>query len=140
PNAKATWLKPELVCEVAFAEITNDGVFRHPSFKGMRDDKKAKDVIRETELPAEDIVAEVNQQDSEPTVKKPLVKAPKGTIPKTLLHPTEKAHVKKIWGHDLKFTNLDKLYWPEDNISKRDMFNYYYQVAEYMLPHLKDRP
>ncbi|RZM15831.1 MAG: DNA ligase, partial [Pedobacter sp.] len=41
PKAKATWLKPELVCEVAFSEVTSDGVFRHPSFEGMRIDKKA---------------------------------------------------------------------------------------------------
>jgi bifunctional non-homologous end joining protein LigD len=40
----------------------------------------------------------------------------------------------------LKFTNLSKVYWPEDGITKRDMFNYYYQVAEYILPYLKDRP
>ena len=47
-GAKPTWLKPELVCEVAFAEVTSDGVFRQASFKGMRTDKKAKDVILET--------------------------------------------------------------------------------------------
>ncbi|HEX6431443.1 MAG TPA: non-homologous end-joining DNA ligase, partial [Niastella sp.] len=41
PKATATWLKPALVCEVAFAEITSDGVMRHPSFEGMRVDKKA---------------------------------------------------------------------------------------------------
>ena len=34
PMAKATWLKPQLVCEVAFSEVTSDGVFRHPSFPG----------------------------------------------------------------------------------------------------------
>ena len=46
-GAKPTWLKPQLVCEVAFAEVTSDGVFRQASFKGMRTDKKAKDVTRE---------------------------------------------------------------------------------------------
>jgi bifunctional non-homologous end joining protein LigD len=48
--------------------------------------------------------------------------------------------VRKVCGHELKFTNLDKIYWPEDKVTKRDLFNYYYQVAEYMLPYLKDRP
>jgi bifunctional non-homologous end joining protein LigD len=57
-----------------------------------------------------------------------------------LLNPKEETQVKKICGHDLKFTNLSKVYWPEDGITKRDMFNYYYQVAEYILPYLKDRP
>jgi bifunctional non-homologous end joining protein LigD len=48
PNAKAVWLKPDLICEVSFREMTSDGVMRHPSFQGMRIDKKAKDVILET--------------------------------------------------------------------------------------------
>jgi bifunctional non-homologous end joining protein LigD len=41
------WVEPKLVCEVAFAEWTNDGRLRHPSFQGLRADKLAKDVIRE---------------------------------------------------------------------------------------------
>jgi bifunctional non-homologous end joining protein LigD len=43
----AHWVKPELVCEVAFAEFTADGVIRHGSFLGLRTDKKAKEVVRE---------------------------------------------------------------------------------------------
>ena len=46
-GAKPTWLKPELVAEVAYAEITSDGVFRQASFKGMRVDKNAKDIVLE---------------------------------------------------------------------------------------------
>ncbi|MBV9930995.1 MAG: DNA ligase D [Alphaproteobacteria bacterium] len=49
PDARgAHWVKPELVCEVAFAEFTSEGVVRHPSFLGLRADKKAKEVVRET--------------------------------------------------------------------------------------------
>jgi len=40
----------------------------------------------------------------------------------------------------MTFTNLSKLYWPKEKITKRDMLNYYYQVAPYILPYLKDRP
>ena len=47
PKAAVTWLKPQLVCEVSYAEITTDGVMRHPSFEGLREDKKAKDVVKE---------------------------------------------------------------------------------------------
>ena len=47
PHAKVTWLKPRLVCEVNYADITQDGVFRHPSFVAMREDKDAKDVVIE---------------------------------------------------------------------------------------------
>jgi len=45
PQAKATWLKPELACEVSYAEMTSDGVMRHPSFEGLREDKDVKDMI-----------------------------------------------------------------------------------------------
>ncbi len=138
PKAKATWLKPELVCEVAFSEVTSDGVFRHPSFQGMRVDKKAKDVIRELPKHTTDVVdsPDKEQEDNNMTALKPLKEKER----KTLLNPTDETQVRKICGHDLKFTNLSKIYWPEDKVSKRDMFNYYYQVAEYILPYLKDRP
>ena len=36
PDARAVWLKPKLICEVSFTEMTTDGVMRHPSFEGMR--------------------------------------------------------------------------------------------------------
>jgi bifunctional non-homologous end joining protein LigD len=137
PNATATYLKPVLVCEVSFAEVTSDGVFRHPSFEGMRADKKAKDVVRETAA----ATAQITKEAAEGTKpKNKLVAAPAKGSAKTLLNPTEETQVKKIKSHELKFTNLSKVYWPEDGYTKRDMFNYYYQVAEYILPYLKDRP
>lgn len=148
PKAKATWLKPELVCEVAFSEITTDGVFRHPSFEGMRRDKKAKEVLREVAAETETIVADVKTEpedvnkDKEKTSDKhaAAVRPLKAKERKTLLNPKDETQTRKVCGHDLKFTNLSKLYWPEDKVTKRDMFNYYYQVAEYILPYLKDRP
>jgi bifunctional non-homologous end joining protein LigD len=42
------WLKPQLVAEIRFTEWTKDGVLRHPSFLGLREDKAASDVVRET--------------------------------------------------------------------------------------------
>jgi bifunctional non-homologous end joining protein LigD len=59
---------------------------------------------------------------------------------KTLLNPTDETQVRNIGGHELKFTNLSKVFWPEINVTKRDMLNYYYQVVPYMLPYMKDRP
>ncbi len=135
PKAEAVWLKPELVCEVSFTEITADGVFRHPSFEGMRSDKKASDVVLENALPT----SSVNVENTKKTNGK-LVDPPKRGGEKTLLNPTEATQVKKVNGQNLKFTNLNKIYWPDEGYTKRDMFNYYYQVAEYILPHLKDRP
>ena len=138
PKAKATWLKPELVCEIAFAEVTSDGVFRHPSFRGMRTDKKAGDVVREKVVHTNEIV----EQGEDKTMEKhdDLIKPPKEQQRKTLLNPKDETQVRKICGHELKFTNLSKIYWPEDKVTKRDMFNFYYQIAEYILPYLKDRP
>ncbi|WP_242334253.1 MULTISPECIES: non-homologous end-joining DNA ligase [Anaeromyxobacter] len=43
----AHWVRPELVCEVAFTEWTHDGKIRHPSFQGLREDKRPEDVVRE---------------------------------------------------------------------------------------------
>jgi len=137
PKAKATWLKPELVCEVAYSEVTSDGVFRHPSFQGMRIDKKAKDVVRETPQDTIEVIEAVKEQ---PNAHAHAIKPPKQKERKTLLNPQDETQVRKVCGHDLKFTNLSKVYWPENKITKRDMFNYYYQVAEYILPYLKDRP
>ena len=135
-GAKPTWLKPELVCEVAFAEVTSDGVFRQASFKGMRIDKKAKDVVLETPADTEETVEKADEQ----TTRTQAITPPKDMERKTLLNPKDETQVRKICGHDIKFTHLSKVYWPEDHVTKRDMFNYYYRVAEYILPYLKDRP
>jgi bifunctional non-homologous end joining protein LigD len=138
-GAKPTWLKPELVGEVAFAEVTSDGVFRQASFKGMREDKKAKDVILETPKDTDETVKEAEVKEK-PKETHTAIKPPTDTDRKTLLNPKDETQVRKICGHDLKFTHLSKVYWPEDGVTKRDMFNYYYRVAEYILPYLKDRP
>lgn len=135
PKATANWLKPRLVCEISFAEVTTDGVFRHPSFEGMRSDKEAREVTREMEASTDQVVSEVEYKD-----EKPILNAPKKAIRRSLLNPNEETQVRKVHGHELKFTHLSKVYWPDDGVSKRDMLNYYYQVAEFILPYLKDRP
>jgi bifunctional non-homologous end joining protein LigD len=127
PLATATWLKPKLVCEVSYAEITEDGVMRHPSFEGMREDKPAASVVAETA---------VAFNGKAPKLLKPV----KTGIRKTLLNPSEETQVKKINGHQLSFSHLSKIYWPDEKYTKRDMLNYYYQVAEYILPYLVNRP
>jgi bifunctional non-homologous end joining protein LigD len=134
PHAKATWLKPQLVCEVSFTEMTKDGVMRHPSFEGMRIDKEANDVVAEKETPVKEIVKETKLH------KKKILTASKDKDRKTLLNPSEETQVRKVHGHEIKFTNLSKIYWPESKVTKRDMLNYYYQMAPMILPYLKDRP
>lgn len=125
-GAKPTWLKPKLVCEVNYAEVTSEGVFRQASFKGMREDKDADKVVLEKPADADKTVAE---SESKPPTDR-----------RTLLNPREETQTRKINGKELKFTHLSKVYWPGEGITKRDLFNYYYRMAEYILPYLKDRP
>jgi bifunctional non-homologous end joining protein LigD len=142
-GAKPAWLKPELVCEVGFAEVTSDGVFRQASFKGMRTDKKAGDVVLETPVDTAELVpkAEPAKHKMEQSRSADIKLHPvKNTDRKTLLNPTEDSQVKKVCGHELKFNHVTKFYWPEDKITKGQMLNYYYQVGEYIIPYLKDRP
>ncbi|GAB3018745.1 DNA ligase D [Niabella terrae] len=132
PEATATWLKPKLICEVSFTEMTTDGVMRHPSFDGMRADKKPGEVILEKEVDTEKIV---------PMAKDSIRIKPAGKGErKSLLNPHEQTQVRKVSGHELKFTNLNKVFWPKEKYVKRNLINYYYQVAPFILPYLKDRP
>jgi bifunctional non-homologous end joining protein LigD len=134
PKAKVTWLKPKLVCEVSYTEMTDEGIMRHPSFEGMRTDKKAIDVKKEKAIPTNKIV----EQKASAVTKH--IRPTSDKSRKTLLNPSEETQVKIINGHELKFTNTSKVYWPKEGYTKRDMLNYYYQVAPYLLPYLKDRP
>ncbi len=135
PKAAVTWLKPQLVCEISYRELTKDGAIRHPSFKGLREDKNAKDIRRETETPVEHVIKEEKVLNN-----KKLLSAPAKKERKTLLNPKEETQTRNIGGHDLKFSNLSKVFWPKEKITKRDMLNYYYQIAPFILPYMKDRP
>ena len=141
PHATVVWLKPKLICEVSFAEMTSDGVMRHPSFEGMRVDKKATDVMREKEDSTKRIL---QKKEKGKNIKQSLTSEYLAPVAnkdrKTLLNPTDETQLRKINGHELKFTNLSKPYWPKEKITKRDLLNYYYQIVPYMMPHLKDRP
>ena len=130
PLAKAVWLKPEIVCEVSYIEKTADGELRHPSFKGLREDKSAKDVQSEDPISLSKIenLSDLNLIGIEKKERK------------TLLNPTENIQIKNIKGHSIKFNNLNKIFWPEEGYTKRDLLNYYYQIAPFIIPYLKDRP
>lgn len=141
-GAKPFWLKPELVCEVNIAEITSDGKVRQASFKGMRKDKNPKDVILEVPADTSETVAGVDQApqkvQTKPNSQKSMSK--KVQPEASFLDPEKDSQTVKVNDCPLTFNHLSKVYWPEDGITKRDMFNYYDQVAEYMVPYLKDRP
>lgn len=105
---RAHWVNPVLVCEIEFTEWTKDNHLRHPSFKGMRLDKKATEVIHEVETP----VGKVKKEKSPAKSKK----------------------------SRFIITNPDKVLYPEDNITKQDLLEYYEMVSDYILPYLSLRP
>lgn len=131
-QAIAVWLKPELVCEVGFTEMTKEGVMRHPAFKAMRTDKKANEVILEKAVDPEEIIPEAKTKSAS--------KSRGSKDRKSFLASPEKTQVQEINGNEIKFTNLSKIYWPKEKITKRDLLNYYHEVAPFILPYLKDRP
>lgn len=137
PKITATWLKPELICEVSFTEMTTEGLMRHPSFEGMREDKAAEEVVLEKAIAKDERISTKNKKAMK---EKTGSKAADKHAAEFLLNPDEDTQQIKIKGHALKFTNLDKIYWPIEKVTKRDMINYYDQIAPFILPYLLDRP
>jgi bifunctional non-homologous end joining protein LigD len=114
-----TWTRPELVCEVRFTNWTDDGRLRAPVFAGLRPDVDPAECVRES--------------SAEPP---PVAVQPRAI----LLDPSLKEAQIVVDGHRLKFTNLNKLFYPKDGVLKRDLLNYYDAVAPLIVPYLKDRP
>lgn len=116
------WLSPKLVAEIRYASLTADGLMRHASFVGLRDDKSPKDIkLERPVLSSSTKVAGANYGAG-------------------WLDLTQTAQAKKVQGHPLKFTNLKKVFWPQQGITKGDVINYYHQMAPFILPYLKNRP
>ena len=152
-NAPVHWVKPELVCEVSFREWTKDEVMRHPVFLGMRDDRPAKSVRREsTQGEPSNVVAskrppldKVGLQGGVPRAtnkEKPLpdsLLVQGGGKPAELKLPAKEGSI-PVDGRTVKLTNLNKVYWPEEKFTKRDLVTYYHEIAPFILPYLKDRP
>ena len=134
PKAEVTWVKPIVVAEISYREMTSGGAIRQPSFKGLRQDKNASSVVWEK---AQDIKQILKENK---LVKEKVIAAPKNAGRKTLLNPKDETQTRIIQTRELRFTNLSKVYWPAEKYTKRDMINYYYQVAPFMVPYMKDRP
>lgn len=134
PKATVTWVKPKVVAEIGYREQTRGGAIRQPSFKGLREDKKPSEVVREIPANTNELVKENK------LVKQKIIKAPMKKERKTVLNPKEETQTRMIGGNEIRFTNLSKVFWPKEGYTKRDMINYYYQVAPYILPYMKDRP
>src|SRR5262249_6737683 len=115
---KATWVKPLLVCEVRFTEWTSDKRLRAPVFLGFRDDIDPDQCRLDESIPMSD---------------SGLRKADAGKTPST-------ASAIRKSPSDIAFTNLDKVFRPEDGYTKGDLIEYYGRISPYLIPHLQDRP
>ncbi|MEJ7822417.1 MAG: DNA ligase D [Chitinophagaceae bacterium] len=144
PKATVTWVQPKVVCEISYRELTKDGAIRHPSFKGIREDKNAKELAPSIPIaigtPKGDASEGSSNNDSSILHDKKIFSTAGKKVRNTFLNPKDEQQTRNIGGHDLKFTSLSKIYWPKEKVSKRDMLNYYYQVAPYMVPYYKDKP
>ncbi len=130
---RAHWVKPQLVAEIAFTEWTEDGTLRHPSFQGLREDKKARDVVRER--PAEEKAkgGRRKAKDARTAASRPKAAARRGHAGASAVEP---ANV--VAGVTL--SNPDKLLYPDAGLTKMDVARYYETMADWMLPHLRNRP
>ncbi len=119
------WVKPELVVEAEFAGVTHGGVLRQGSFKGIREDKAAGDVVREV-----------------PAVKAP---DPKTAIGSSRSRPARAASSKSnqkqntIAGDAVRLTHPDRVFWPDVGVTKADLAAYYVSVWDWMKPHILGR-
>jgi bifunctional non-homologous end joining protein LigD len=129
-----TWVKPDLVAQVKFAERTSDGILRAPVFMGLREDKAARDVV-EIEIVAPPTAGRHSQPQTPGE--------PAEIIDELQQHKGEKL-ILKVEGHEIAFSNLNKVFWPAHGdqraLTKRDLVVYFARVAPYLLPHLHDRP
>lgn len=147
-NMPVTWVEPRLVCEVKLSGWTSDGSMRHPVFIGLREDKSPEEVQKEKPAHTEDIRIDLphkeryssrgKKKNSPVSSKLPGKKIDTGKS--ISMDQGKKDKEIRLEGHILKLTNLDKLYWKKEKITKLDLINYYLKMAPLILPYLHDRP
>jgi bifunctional non-homologous end joining protein LigD len=114
-----TWVEPRLVCEVEFTEWTDEGLLRQPVFLRFRDDKKPEECIG-----GAGAFWAGGQRGSGSEEPAEIVRGPE---------PPSAPHT-------VTFTNLQKIFWPDDGYTKGDLIEYYRAISPWMLPYLADRP
>ncbi len=134
-NEKPSWTAPALVARVRFSGWTQEHSLRHPVFLALRADARPKDCLWESEVAA--------------TATPDLVRVPevvgkvlttKAQIEAELLKGRLENVAIELDGKRLRFSNLNKVYFPESGYTKRNLLAYYYRMADYVLPFLQDRP
>ena len=118
---KVTWTKPDLVCTVRYTSWTDDLRLRAPVFLGLPTDQLPQEVVRETAMQA----AAPTEQ---PERRQPLLAEGTNEV------------VLTVEDRRLKFTNIKKVFYPQEGYTKRDLINFYADVADLLVPHLRGRP
>ncbi len=167
---RATWVKPEAVCEVRFTEWTTAGTLRHPTFLRPRPDVAPRDCARERPLDPAAVLgataavtapprrprraaavsppqrdARAKRQPDAPAEPQPDCVPWPGPSPEIAESLERLAAARanatvEIAGRQLKLTNLDKVFWPRQGFTKRDLIAHYVRFGELILPYLRDRP
>jgi bifunctional non-homologous end joining protein LigD len=130
------WVKPELVIETEFRGLTHDGLLRQASYKGLREDKPAREVVRETPEPADPAITR-RRSAHKPANQKSI----KATARQSKLSTPRRASARgQVKIADVHLTHPDRMYWTEAGVTKEDLANYYANVWKLMAPHVVDRP
>jgi bifunctional non-homologous end joining protein LigD len=128
PPRGAVFCEPELVAEVEFTEWTSAGNIRHPSYKGLREDKPAAMVVREDSGGAPD---RQGLPDEAPAT---------GAAALEIEEQGTNGAIARVDGRELKLSNLDKVLYPQSGFTKRRLISYYAAIAPVLIPHLAGRP
>ncbi|HEX8245830.1 MAG TPA: DNA ligase D [Longimicrobium sp.] len=139
------FVRPELVCEVAFTEWTDAGTLRHPTFQGLREDKSAREVVREDEQPVAKAAkpspapsakaAEEKEEYTRPLRNRDLLDRPPSTS-RSRGRKTAEAEVAGV-----RITHPEKVLFPEVGVTKLELARYYEEIgADWMLPYAAERP
>ena len=124
----AIWVKPELVVQVRFATWTADDLVRQAAFLGVREDKVAKEVVREDASKAPTPKRAKGEAEASHKVERRLPVAAKTVAKKDVDHAP------------VRLTHPEKVLDAESGMTKQMLADYYWAVAEWMLPHVADRP
>lgn len=125
------WVDPDLVAQVEFSNWTRDGILRHPSFQGLREDKEADEVVRDKPKDPP------TRRNGAPQAKASTRKAAAAPSRSVSSAPKSDGSI-EVLGQRL--TSPDKVLYPDQGITKQELAEYYAAVAEWMLPHVAHRP
>jgi bifunctional non-homologous end joining protein LigD len=157
PRAGTTWLRPELVAEVTFANWTEGGHLRAPVFLRLRDDVDPRSVRRVAENAAARTQAPpaeaariakdgARRAPAQPSGAAPRSSAASSDVRRVLASLASARSTIEIEGHAVKLTHPERVYWPavpalaQAAITKLDLIRYFVRMSPRMLPHLRDRP